>query len=278
MLTFDHLTYSYHAGSDALADVCAAIDPGICLVLGENGAGKSTMLGLAAGNLITSEGRVDFNGMNPGKREPKAMSEIFFLPDDYRSPFRTVRDMARCHAPFYPRFDFGMLEANLASFGLSGDERLKQLSLGMAHKSYIAFALALRPSLLLLDEPANGLDIDSKKELRRMMSRCIDEDQTVLISTHTVADLEVLYDSVVVLHRGSCELAASTDSIQSALSFITSPVPVEGALYLEPDGGAFRAVIPAETPYATAVDYELLYSAMMCDAAKPIVELICCQR
>jgi len=51
-------------------------------------------------------------------------------------------------------------------------------------------------------------------------------------------------------------------------------VPVEGALYIEPDGGAFRAIVPAAEPYSTAADYELLYSAMMSDAASDITELI----
>lgn len=274
MLKFDALTYRYHKGSDAISGITATIEPGICLVLGENGAGKSTLLGLAGGNFVATSGSVTFDGCNVGAREPDTLSRIFFLPDDYRSPFRTVRDMVRFHAPFYPNFDADMLDANLAAFGLTGTERLKHLSLGMAHKSYIAFALALRTSLLLLDEPANGLDINSKKELRRMVSRCIADDQTVLISTHIVADLEVLYDSVMVLKRGHAVLSATTDSIQAALAFVSSPVPVEGALYIEPDGGAFRAIVPAAEPYSTAADYELLYSAMMSDAASDITELI----
>lgn len=274
MLKFDNLTYRYNKGFDALSGITASVRTGICLVLGENGAGKSTLLGLAAGNLMATSGCVDFDGGNPGARSPRTLADIFFLPDDYRSPFRTVRDMARYHAPFYAGFDAAMLNDNLAAFGLTGSERLKNLSLGMAHKSYLAFALALRPALLLLDEPANGLDIDSKKELRRMMSRCIADDQTVLISTHTVADLEVLYDSVIVLRHGRLALAASADTIQGALAFISSPVPVEGALYLEPDGGAFRAIVAATEPYSTAIDYELLYSAMMSDAATPIVNLL----
>ncbi|MDE6611844.1 MAG: ATP-binding cassette domain-containing protein [Muribaculaceae bacterium] len=273
MLTFDKLSYSYYSkGVDALSDVTASVGQGICLVLGENGAGKSTLLGLAAGNLTAKAGAVVFDGVDTGLRLPSAMSRIFFLPDDYRSPFRTVRDMVRFHAPFYPQFDPDMLDANLAAFGLSGSEHLKHLSLGMAHKSYIAFALALRAPLLLLDEPANGLDIDSRKELRRMLSRCVDETQTVLISTHTVADMEVLYDSVLVLRRSHLALCASAADIQASLSFVSSPVPPADALYFEPDGAAFRAIVAASTPYETSVDYALLYSAMMSDAAGAVVE------
>ncbi len=167
-----------------------------------------------------------------------------------------------------------MLAENLGAFGLSGKERLKSLSLGMRRKSYIAYALALRPDLLLLDEPANGLDIDSKKELRRMVSRCIGDGQTMVISTHTVADLEVLYDSVVILHRGEVVLSASVADISAKLSFVTSSVPVPDAVFMESEGAMFRAIIRADQPYASAIDFELLYSAVVGGQSNEIIEIL----
>lgn len=274
MLQFKNISYSYGKGHKALADIDAGIDTGICLLLGENGAGKTTLLGLASGSLIAQEGSIDFDGENPADRLPSTMSSVFYLTDDWQSPFRTIRQTAKYHAPFYPTFDADMFEANLAAFGLTGNERLKSLSLGMRHKTGIAYALALRPRLLLLDEPANGLDIDSKKELRRMMSRCIDETQTVIISTHTVADLEVLYDNLLLLHAGTVVLAVPAPTISSRLSFVTSAVPVPDALYIEPDCGVFRAIVRADEPYQTAVDYELLYSAIASGAAPEILNIL----
>lgn len=263
MLRFESLSYRYHKRSLALDGVTASIRPGICLVLGQNGAGKTTLLNLCDGGLLPTSGTVDFDGKNVSRRDPNVLNRIFFLPTDYRSPFRTVAEAADYHAPFYPRFSRLYLEENLTAFGFTGQEKLKSLSLGMLHKAYLAFALALRPELLLLDEPANGLDILAKKEMRRMMSRCVDEKQTVLISTHTVADLEVLYDSVLLLDRGQVLLNASTAEISAALAFIKAPFPLPEALYTEPDSGAFRCIVAAGGSTQTDVDFELLYSALL---------------
>lgn len=274
MLKFNNISYSYGNKIQALHDVCATVRPGICLMLGENGAGKTTLLKLAAGNLTTGQGEIDFDGSNPGERHPDTLSRIFFLPDNYRTPFRNVLDMAEYHAPFYPRFDAGMLAENLAAFGMTGREKVKPLSLGNSHKAYLAFALALRPALLLLDEPANGLDIQSKKILRQIMSRCIAEDQTVVVSTHTVADLELLYDSVMLLSHGHMVLQATTEEISSRLSFFAGSEAVPGALYSEAGGGQIFSVVPAAEPYQTAVNFELLYSALMSERAGQVLDVL----
>lgn len=163
MLIVDNVSYSYNARIDALHNISTEISPGVCLLLGANGAGKSTFLSLAAATITARTGTVTFDDKDLALRLPSVLQKVFFLPDSYRSPFRTIRDMVKRMAPFYPNFDAAMLEENFAAFGLSGNEALKGLSLGNTHKSYIAFALALRTEVLLLDEPANGLDITSKK-------------------------------------------------------------------------------------------------------------------
>lgn len=274
MLDFHDVSYAYTASRKVLRDVNVTVRPGIGLLIGENGAGKTTFLSLAAGALIASAGSVEFDGVDTGKRLPSTMSEIFYLSDDWESPFRNIYATARHHGCFYPTLDMDMLAANLEAFGLTGHERLKSLSLGMRRKSYIAYALALGVRLLLLDEPANGLDINSKKELRRMVSRCVGEDMTLLISTHTVADLEVLYDSVMIMHRGKLLLSASTADIAAKLSFVSSPVPVGDALYMEAEGAMFRAIVPALEPYGSAIDFELLFSAVVSGNAPEIIEIL----
>lgn len=274
MLRFNNLSYSYKGHADALAGVSGSVGPGLCLVLGENGAGKTTLLNLCAGVLLPSAGSIDFDGCDPSRRLPSTLERLFFLPADYVSPLATIDSAAEHLAPFYPNFDAAMLRENLDAFGLSGREKLRRLSLGLLHKANIAFALALRTDLLLLDEPANGLDILSKKELRHRFSRCLGDNQTVLLSTHTVADLEVLYDSVLLLHQGRLLLNATTEHISERLSFATASVPPPGALYVEPDAGAFRVVLPAEEAVPTAVDFELLYTAILNDPTGRIVELL----
>lgn len=276
MLTFNNLSYSYSRKFHALKGLTGNVRPGICLLLGENGAGKTTLLKLATGSLLPSEGTIEFDGNDIAKRSPEVLNKVFFLPDKYEIPFRNINAMARYHAPFFCNFNAESLAQNLADFNLTGKEKVSALSLGNAHKSFLAYALALHTDLLLLDEPANGLDIDSKRQLRHMLSRCVADDQTVIISTHTISDLEMLYDSVIVLHHGQLLLNAPVELISEKLSFVVGPVPAVNALYTEQSGGSFRSIIPANIPCETAVDFELLYLAMLSPKASAITNLLNC--
>lgn len=274
MLTINNLSYSYNRYHSVLDGISTQIAPGISLMLGENGAGKTTLLGLIAGLLISHQGEIDIDGENPAWRQPSLMSDIFYLTDSWDSPFRDIETTARLHGCFYPAFDHDMLAENLKAFGLTGKEPLKGISLGMRRKSFIAYALALRTKYLLLDEPANGLDIDAKKTMRRLVSRCIGEDQTVVISTHTIADLEMLYDSLIVIHAGRLLLNAHVAEIAARLSFVESPAPLPDALYLETEGALFHSIVPAQEPNQTNINFELLYSALVSGKAPEILQIL----
>ena len=275
MLTFSNLSYCYHRGRTVLDDINATVGPGICLLLGENGAGKTTLLGLAGGALLARHGDVDFDGECVGDRLPSVMSDIFYLSDNWQSPFKDIYTTARFHGAFYPNLDLDMLAANLEAFGLTGREKLKSLSLGMRRKTYIAYALALRPKLLLFDEPANGLDITSRTKLLRMMARCVSENQTVIISTHTVWDFQNLFDGLLVLGHGSLLINMPIWEIARRVKFVHSFTPVEGAIYQEPDFGQFKAIVPnSDDNETTDVDFVVLYNALQSPASRNLVELL----
>lgn len=274
MLTLDDVTFKYYKrGAPALTDVTLQLGPGIHLLLGENGSGKTTMLHLLAGLLRTSEGIAAMDGVNLAQRVPEVMRRSFFLSDNPECPYGTINQMARHHAPFYPRFSRAMLDENLKCFGLEPDMKIKRMSLGTRHKAFIAYALSLQTEVLLLDEPANGLDIESKKMLRKMLSRCLPGDATVLVSTHSVHDLERLYDGVVILHKGHVQLATSTGRLEQTFAFVNNSGPVEGAIFQERDMGMYRAICPAQGR-ETAISFALLYTAMSTPAAEIIVNLL----
>ncbi len=274
MIELKNLTYSYRKNVNAVDDVSATIGNGIYLLLGENGAGKTTLLNLMAGLLIPRKGSVVIDGMNPSLHQPETMEKIFCLGDTFDSPFATINELARYHSVFYPGFSREMFADNLKAFGLTGNEKFKNLSLGFRHKSILSYTLALGVDALLLDEPANGLDINSKKELKRMLGRCVGEKQTVIISTHTVSDLQPLFDGVLLLNRGKLTVSMSTYEITSCLQFVTSPVPVAGAIYQEPEAGLFRAIIENIDGEESEMNYELFYSAFMSDARGAVIDAL----
>lgn len=273
MLEFNNVSFAYFGQMYVLRDVSFSLDAGIHLLLGPNGSGKTTMLRLAVGLLRPQQGTVTFDGVATDLRNPSAVCRRFFFPDDFATPFATIKELVSDHACFYPGFSADTLHRNLREFGIDAGQKIRVMSLGTRHKAYLAYVLSLGCKFLLLDEPANGLDIDSRKTLSRIMARCVPEDATVLVSTHTVQDLEALYDSVTILRDSGVQLSATTARIASRLAFVASPARIEGAVYQEPDAGVFRA-ITENRGEETAVNFSLLYSAMGSPTASYIKNLL----
>ncbi len=105
MITFNNLCYRYPKGPEALSDITAAISPGIHLLLGENGTGKTTLLHIIAGLLYPTAGSVEIDGMSPRLRQPALLEKIFFLGDDMTLPGGTALAFAHTAAKAYAGFD-----------------------------------------------------------------------------------------------------------------------------------------------------------------------------
>lgn len=263
MINLEHLSYSYRKGADAVDDATGRVTPGIWLLLGENGAGKTTLLKLMAGLLRPRTGACRLDGEETALHAPSVMRRLFFLPDELDVPAQTVRALAATDGIFYPNFNQETLNSNLEAFGLDGKEEITRTSLGTRRKLLAAYALALGVDMLLLDEPANGLDINSKKTLRRLMAGCIDSEQTVIVSTHNISDLRELYDGLMLMHGGRLAVCLTSDEISSRLSCVRSATEIAGALYSERCAGVVSSIVRAEGNETGDIDYALLYSAVM---------------
>lgn len=274
MIEYRNLSYGYRRGFIAINDVTADVAPGIHLLLGENGAGKTTLLRLTAGLLFPTGGTCEIDGFSVASREPSVLKRVFMLPDSVEIPTRCIRDFADAHSRFYPTYSKENFEENLAEFQLTGNETFTQLSLGLKHKTLLAYVIALGVDVLLLDEPANGLDITSKKALRHTLARCVGPDQTVIISTHTVADLRELYDGVIVLSRGQLLLSRPTWEIAEKISCVATTIPPYEPLFMEQGAGVFMSIIPNETGEPSDLNYGLRYSALMSPARDRVLEII----
>lgn len=274
MIELQNLTYAYRRGSVAIDGVTVSVSPGIHLLLGENGAGKTTLLRLMAGLLIPTKGKCFIDGADMTSRQPSALKQVFMLPDTMEIPTKDIRSFAKAHGLFYPTFSQESFEENLNEFALTGHENFNQLSLGLRHKTLIAYVTALGVDTLLLDEPANGLDITSKKALRRILARCTSPEQTVIISTHTVSDLRELYDGVLVLSQGQLILARPSWEISEKISCVASPIPPYETIFMEQGAGLFHSIIINETGEPSDLNYALLYSALMSDSRQRLFEII----
>ena len=261
----------------ALNNISATVGPGIFLLLGENGAGKTTLLRNIAGILLPSVGTCEVNGKSTALRLPSELDATYYLGCDSTTMFRTVGEMARRHAPFYPRFSAERLSDNLKTFGIKPDDKIKDMSLGTRHKAMLAYSLSLNVGNLLLDEPANGLDIESKERLVRMIARCVEEESTVIVSTHTISDLSTLYDGLMVMQGGSLLLSSTSDDILRTFSFVKTSRPIPEALYSEMEVAKYHSILPADEAESMGmqsedVDCKLLYHALHSPVATDILD------
>lgn len=264
MIELRNITFSYtRKGSPALSGVTATIQPGVHLLAGENGAGKTTLLHIVAGLSHPTVGECLIDGQEAGADIPSEMSRTFLLEENTIFPAKTIRKFAELHSRFYPNFSQETFLSNLVAFGFSGDEPMKSLSLGNRKKTQLAYVLALGVDVLLLDEPTNALDIQSKETLRRIIATSMRDGQTIIVSTHTVSELENLFDGALMLTRSRLMFAGTEEAVSRRLAFEVSRVPDDDAIYTEIQVGRVLSILPAMPgDIPTRIDWRLLYSAL----------------
>jgi len=264
MISIQNLKFNFSKKQQPLfQDLNCELQSGsIVGLLGKNGAGKTTLLKLMIGLLQPTGGSVSIMGLQPFERQPSLLQDIYFLPEEFYLPGISIRSYVNANSGFYPRFDAALLSRLIADFELPESERLSQLSYGQKKKFLIAFALATKCRLLVLDEPTNGLDIPSKSVFRKVMAGSLDDDQLVIISTHQVRDVENLIDRVLMLEQGRFIMQKNIYEILSKLHFATASSPEgENILYHEMVPGGYKVIRP-HTDRDSSVDIELLFNAI----------------
>lgn len=253
--------YDLHAGYGrkraVLRGLGGAIAEGhIYGLLGANGSGKTTLMKTWAGALYPVSGRVDVFGSIPADRKAEFLASTVYMPDEMSFPPLTVGAFERVYGRFRPHFSHEEFNGYLHALDFSFGVRLDRLSTGNRKKFFIAFALACNPALLLMDEPTNGLDIESKKAFRRILASFDTTGRVVVVSTHQVADLNNLLSAVVVLREGRMVLNATFDAIAGKLSFDGPSAP--DAFYAD----GLRSISLNRDGEYTDVDVESLYHAI----------------
>lgn len=267
MIEIKNLSYRY-AGTkrDVLSDLSLTFDENkIYGLLGKNGTGKSTLLYLISGLLRRCGGSIIFDGEDTSKHNPDVLRDIFIVPEEFDLPSISLDTYVRVNEPFYPNFSREVLDSCLNDFELSENLNLKELSMGQKKKVYMSFALAANTRLLLMDEPTNGLDIPSKSQFRKVVASNMNEERTLIISTHQVHDVEALLDHVLILDNKGLLLNSSTEDITSDYTFdYRQPAEMDDSvIYAEPSlqGNAVIARRTAGDP-ETQLNLELLFNAV----------------
>jgi ABC-2 type transport system ATP-binding protein len=263
MIEISQLTFGY--GKQKLFDnLTLSLKPGhIYGLLGMNGAGKSTLLKNIAGLVFPWSGTCIVNGVNADKRLPSFLQELFFVPEEVYLPSVNAKQFAESTGHFYPNFDFGQFINILTEFDVPIDKLLTKLSFGQQKKVIIAFGLSTNSSLLIMDEPTNGLDIPSKTQFRKIIASALTEDRCIVISTHQVRDLDNLIDTVLVLHNRQIVLASSLDEIAEKVNFGSTSIDSTDHIYAEENMSGLHAITENTNGSYTKVDMELLFNAII---------------
>ncbi|MDR2286291.1 MAG: ABC transporter ATP-binding protein [Prevotellaceae bacterium] len=264
MIVSESISFNYKRKSSLFTDLSIGLDNGIIGLLGKNGAGKSTLLKIFAGLLKPNTGRLEINGYIPFKRNPDYLADMYMVQEEFVLPAVTINYFVKAHKFLYPRFDEEKLHRIFDEFELQNNESLHKLSHGQRKKFLIAFALASNCRLLLLDEPTNGLDIPAKSLFRKILVSSVSEDQSAIISTHQVKDVDTILDEIVVVEQGCIAFQNSTENICRKYGFQTVPSlnALENIMYHEKSPMGYRVIVPA-LESESAIDLELLFNAII---------------
>lgn len=206
MIRFEHLSKSFGARR-ALDDLTLEIPRGeIFGLLGHNGAGKSTTFGMLLGQIHPGGGEAFIRGISVQRERRKALEgvgAIFETPGfyDYLSGWNNLRTFTGYTA----RLGHGEIAEAVKFVGLQDriNDPVRTYSHGMRQRLALAQALLPRPDLVLLDEPAEGLDPEGIHEMRNLILRLNREHgMTVLLSSHQLPEVEQLCNQVAILNRG----------------------------------------------------------------------------
>lgn len=185
-------------------DVNLTLEPGtITGLIGPNGAGKSTLIATMLGDIAPARGSVTYGGKPV--RSLAHRSQVFGVVTEAHGlpPKTTVQDMILYWGGIHgvPTSEMAQLSQELGVDNFR-EKSFAKLSTGMRRRAEIVLALLPRPKVVVLDEPFNGLDMDGVHVLRNLVQRLRDSGKVVVISTHTLNELDFLADRSVAVHQG----------------------------------------------------------------------------
>ena len=262
MIEINDLGFSY-GQNPVLKNISMKLEEGkIYGLLGENGVGKTTLLTLLCGLKKPQKGSIDIDGYNPYDRKPSFLANQYYLSDEVAAVNMKAIDYARNYGKFWEKFDMGKFLEIMKVFENDPEQKMNRMSCGQLKKTWISFALACNTRYIFMDEPTNGLDIPSKAQFRKAVTKYTSEDSTLVISTHQVRDLENIIDPIIILDRQDVLLNATVEEISEKLYFDYSNEKIEGALYSEMTPGGCVQVLINTGSEESKVNIEALFNTV----------------
>ena len=196
-----------------LEDMNMAMEEGkIYGLVGPNGSGKTTFMKIAAGLLQPSTGIVEIDGQRAGTQTKPVVS---FAPTTNHLPkWMRVRNCLDYYSDFFPDFDATRAGEMLEFMDIKTDQKISSFSTGLTGRLKLALALSRKAKLYILDEPLNGLDPISRDKVLKAILQASGENNSLLISSHLIRDMETILDEVIFLDNGKVVLSGNGEELR----------------------------------------------------------------
>ena len=207
LISINNLSKTYKNGLKALNNVSLNIKKGeILAMLGPNGAGKTTLISIICGIVTPSSGKVNVDGFDIINDYRQTRAKIGLVPQELTlENFETVFSNVSFTRGLYGKApDPKYIESVLKKLSLwdKKDNILRQLSGGMKRRVLIAKALSHKPSILFLDEPTAGVDVELRKDMWKSVEALRESGVTIILTTHYIEEAEAIADRVAVINNG----------------------------------------------------------------------------
>lgn len=181
----------------------------ITALLGLNGVGKSTLLKIIMGLVKQDQGEVLFNGE---KLNYKTYENIAFVPDVLNTyGDMKIKDAFEYMSMMYEKWDMDKAYEMLKDFKLTDDLKINKLSKGNIARVKLILGFARHPEYLLLDEPFSGIDIFKREDFLKVMTKYITDEQSIIITTHEISEIEMIADDVILIDNGKLSLVFNAE-------------------------------------------------------------------
>lgn len=214
-------------GFCALDDLTLTVPQGAVYgLVGPNGAGKSTIIRHLTGIYRQDTGTITIDGA-PVFENPAVKARIAYIPDDvFYFSQATITDMMRYYRGVCPRFDTARYDALREVFALDPKRPIRRLSKGMQKQAAFWLAMSMRPDVLILDEPVDGLDPVMRRQVWSLaMADVAENGTTVLVSSHNLRELEDVCDHVGIMNGGKLLLERTLSDLQDNIAKVLVALP-----------------------------------------------------
>lgn len=191
--------------------LCAVRELDLCIpagcvygLLGLNGSGKTTTIRMLLGLTSPTRGSITVLGEDAGDLSPSVRDRIGYVAEGHQlHRSMSIRQLAAFNGKFFSRWDQDYFDEMMAHFELAPSRRVRELSCGQRAQVSLSLALAVRPELLIMDDPMMGVDAVVRRQFLESMIRLIGESgRTVLFSSHILSDIERVADRIGILRNG----------------------------------------------------------------------------